>query len=252
MSRTGALTGGRFFGLALLVMAVGAAAQGKKPEFRGAAPYSVLAGATTTVRILGQDLAPTEIRFEDSRISAKILKTGPLMPKNDDEKRRGNTEVEVEITAPGGLPAKYYRFNLLQEGGVSAGGKLLIDVPAPEIQEKEPNDTLRKPMDLPDGPVTVTGKLDNEGVDVFRFKAKAGETWHIEVFARRLNRATKLEPVIRIRDPRLAPIRAAVDQGDDCYIDLKVPVDGPYLIELFDGDNKSGADQAYRLELRRS
>jgi hypothetical protein len=99
--------------------------------------------------------------------------------------------------------------------------------------------------------VTVLGKLDNEGCDVYRFDGKAGETWRIEVFAGRLNRETKLEPILRLRDPRLAPVRAAVDQGQDCYIEHKLAADGAHLIELFDADNRSGGDFNYRLAVRR-
>jgi hypothetical protein len=230
----------------------GALAQGdKKGEVRATTPFWVMAGKTTPVQIWGQDLAGKEIRFENPSLTGKILKTGPAMPKNDDEKRRGNTVVEAEVTVAAGIKPGLHPFKLVGESGQTAAGRLLVDIEAPEMEEKEPNDTLRKPQALPPGSVTVTGKLDNEGVDVFRIDGKAGETWRLEVFARRLNPMTKLEAVLRLRDPRLAPVRAAVDQGQDCAIEIKLPIDGPYLLELFDGDNKSGADQVYRLAVRR-
>ena len=96
--------------------------------------------------------------------------------------------------------------------------------------------------------MNVIGKIDsNDGVDVFQIDGQGGETWRFEVFARRLNPTTKLEPVLRLRDARLTSVRLAVDHGDDCFIECKPTTDGPYFLELFDGDNKSGPDQTYRL-----
>ena len=237
--------------LSLACAAAGAQGEGKKQEFRTTDPPWVTNGQTTLVRIYGEDLAPTEIRFADAGLIGKVLKTEPWTPKKDEDKSRGNTVVEAEITLPAGLSPRPYRFKLVGEGCQPAEGQIFVDVAAPEITETEPNDSLRKPQPLPPGSVTVTGKLDNEGVDVFRIDGKAGETWRFEVFARRLNRSTKLEPVLRLRDPRMAPVRAAVDHGEDCFVEYRLPVDGPYLLELFDGDNKSGADQAYRLAVRK-
>jgi len=239
-------------GVALLTISGGALAQlDKRGEFRASAPLWVMAGQTVTVTLKGQDLAATDIQFDEPGITARVLKSAPLMPKNDEERRQGNTSVEVEVTAAAGVKPGSYKFKLVREGAAAVEGRLLIDVAAPEMPEMEPNDTLRKPQALPAGPVTVTGKLDNEGVDVFRIDGKAGETWRFEVFARRLNAATKLEAVLRLRDPRMASVRAAVDQGQDCAIEYTLPTDGPYLIELFDGDNKAGGDQAYRLTIRK-
>ena len=47
----------------------------------------------------------------------------------------------------------------------------------PEIEEKEPNDSLFHPQPLPAGPVAVLGNLDKDGVDVFQLDGRAGERW---------------------------------------------------------------------------
>jgi len=236
---------------AISVLAVGAAwAQGKQGIFRAANPPWVLAGQTATVKLIGQDLTAKEIRFQDGRIAAKVVKVGPAAAKNDEEKKLGNTAVEAEVTVPADLRPGLYPFQFIPESGPPVDGKLLIDVNAPEVEEKEPNGSLKAPQSLPLGSVTVVGKLDGDGSDVFQVQGKAGETWRFEVFARRLNAATKLEAVLRLRDPRMAPVRTVVDQGQDCAIEYKLPVDGLYLIEVFDGDNKSAADLTYRLAVR--
>jgi hypothetical protein len=218
-----------------------------KREIKSTRPLAVTAGATAKISITGQDLAPQEVRFDDPRITGKIVKTTPLEPKSDADKARGNVTVEAEVTLPAGLPPQLYAFQLIHGGKEEPKGKIYVDTPCPEIEESEPNDTLRKPQALPAGPVAVLGTLDNEGVDVFQLNGKAGETYRIEVLARRMGAA--LDAVLRLRDPRLAPVRAAVDQGEDCAITYTLPMDGPYLIELFDGENRTGAGFIYRLRI---
>src|SRR5215212_3373916 len=112
-----------------------------KPEWRATQPLSATRGKTTVIRITGQDLSPKAIKFDDAGITAKILKTEPLSPKTDEEKARGNTAVEAEVTAPAGLAPGSYTFKLVHEGSDSPTGRIYIDEPLPEISEKEPNDT---------------------------------------------------------------------------------------------------------------
>jgi hypothetical protein len=240
------------FLLLLCALPGGALGQGKKrTEFRAVSPPWVMVGKPAVVLLSGQDLAPNEIRFEQPGLTGKVLKSGPSMPKTDEERKQGNTTVEVEVTPAADLKPGRYRFTLLQEGAEPTPGALVVDVPAPEMSESEPNNELRKPQVLPAGNITVNGKLDNEGVDVFRIEGKAGETWRFELFARRVNPATKLEGVLRLRDPRMAPVRLAVDQGSDCAIEYRLPADGPSVLEVFDGDNKAAGDLVYRLHVRR-
>jgi hypothetical protein len=232
------------------IIAPGASAEDPpktKPEWRTTRPLAVPRGQSSVLRITGQDLKPKEVRFEQAGLTARILKTEPLSAKTDEEKAQGNTVVEVELTAPPTLPPGSYEFKLVHEGADSPTARIFIDEPMPEIEEKEPNDTLRQPQALPPGSVAILGRLDKDGVDVFSFQGKAGESWRFEVIARRAG--ADFEPVLRLRDPRLTPIRAAIDQGEDCFIEVKLPTDGPYLLELFDGDNRSSAAYFYRLRV---
>lgn len=237
-------------GLAAVVLSA-AWAQGKKQEYRVQEPGWVMTGQTARVKLYGQDLTPNAIRFENAGVTGKVLKSEAFSGKSDWQRSWGNRVVEVEVTSAADVKPGLQRFTLTGEGMDPTPGAVLLDIAAPEVKETEPNNDLRKPQVLPDGPVTVMGKLDGDGADVFRFHGKAGETWRIEVFARRLNREVKFEPLLRLRDPRLAPIRAGVDQGNDCAMELKLPIDGPYLVELFDADNRSGGDYNYRLTFRR-
>jgi hypothetical protein len=221
-----------------------------KPEWRATRPLAVPRGKTPIVKITGQDLAPTAIKFDDARVTAKILKCETLSPKTDEEKAGGNRSVEVELTFPDGLPPGIYQFKLIHEGSETPVGQIYIDEPLPEIEEKEPSDDLRKAHVLPAGSVAILGKLDKSGAAVFQVDGKAGETWRFEVVAHRVG--SPLEPILRLRDVRLTPLRVAVDEGEDCAIDFQLPADGPYLIELFDANNQSKADFLYRLRVIRN
>ncbi len=228
---------------------VRAAQQRGKGELRSIAPPWILAGRATVMKLAGQDLAPTEVRFREPRITATLRSRQERKPATDAERQQGNTLLEVEVTPASDVNPGSYPFELIEEGREPQRGRITVDVPAPEVPEKEPNHDLRHPQVLPAGPVTVVGKLDGDGADVFQFAGHARETWRCEVFARRIQ--SKLEPILRLRDARLTRLRAAVDQGDDCAIELRLPADGTYLLELFDADNRSAPDFAYRLILRR-
>jgi hypothetical protein len=221
------------------------AQQPHKPEVRSSEPAWITAGQPAMVRIFTNDLTPTEIRFEEAAITGKVVKT-----ETSTDRKKGATVVEVAVTSGADLKPRRHRFTFTDAEGKSASGSLLVDVPMPEMAETEPNNDLRKPQLLP-GPVTVVGKLDGDGADVFRIDARAGETWRFEVLAKRLKAGNQLEAVLRLRDPRMAPIRAAVDQGADCSIEYRIPADGPYVIELFDGDNRTGGDLQYKLWVRK-
>jgi hypothetical protein len=234
-----------------LVSTVACIADANKAIYRAQIPPWVMAGQTTQVTLIGTDLDGKELRFSDGRLTGKILKVEPSAPKSDEARRWGNKAVDVEVTTPAGLKPGLYPFELFGENGAKTDGRLLIDVAAPEVTEKEPNGSLLQPQVLPEGSVTVNGKLDGDGADVFQIQGKAGETWRFEIFARRLAPATKFEPVLRLRGPRREPLRAAVDHGRDCAIEMKLPEEGRYLIEVFDGNNASGGDFTYRLAVRR-
>ena len=229
-----------------------------KPEFRATMPYWIPSDKTTTIRVLGQDLAPKSIEFLDNRIQAKILKSEA--PKDDAEKAKGNTALDVEVMAPANLPAGSYKFKLVHESPApqkpeekkeeaQPEGRLYIDDVTTEIEEKEPNNSLLAPQTIEAVPVAVKGKIDNEGADVFRIEGKVGEVWQFDILARRAG--ATWEPVMRLRDPRRALVAAAVDQGNDCTLKYQLPADGAYLLEIFDGDNRSNNDYFYRLSVRR-
>lgn len=222
----------------------------RKGELRDVQPPWVSPGKTATIQLFGQDVAGTEIEFTDSAIKGRVLKSAPYTGKTDEEKQRGNTEIDVEVTLPAELKPGAYPFKLTSDSSM-ATGTMSVDVEAPTVKETEPNDSLYKPQVLPTGNVNVEGVLKNEGVDVFQIQGKPGETWRFEVWCQRMKAGAKLDPVIRLRDAHHTPLQLAVSRGRDCAIQYTLPADGAYLIELFDAENRSQDDFNYRLAVRR-
>lgn len=232
--------------------AAGLAAPAPKPRgsFNAVQPPYVEPGKTLTIQFYGRDLSGSEVRFENPAIQARLLRTAAYAGKTDAEKQRGNTVVEVEVTLPADLKPGSYPCRLVGEAG-SVTGSVTVDVPAPEIQEVEPNDSLDKPQVLPPGNLNVLGTLNHEGVDVFQIQGKAGETWRFEIWSQRLTPPATLDPVIRLRDAHRTPLKLAVSHGKDCSIQYTLPADGPYLIELFDAENRADDKFKYRLAIRK-
>lgn len=241
-------------GLLLVVALASAPAlaqrRARKGELRDVQPPWVEPGKTATLQVFGQDISGTTVEFDDKAITGRVTKSGPYAGKTDEEKARGNTEIDLEVTLPADLKPGSYPFKLVSDSGM-APGRMSVDVPAPDVKEVEPNDSLYKPQVLPAGNVNVLGTLNNEGVDVFQIQGKAGETWRFEVWCQRMKPGAKLDPVIRLRDDHHTPLQLAVSRGHDCAIQYTLPAGGPYLIELFDAENRSQGDFTYRLAVRK-
>ncbi len=237
-------------GVALALAALVAQAAPPRADVRAQRPAWAMAGATTAVRWIGQDLQCTQIRSSRSEIMVGSPSVSPFQGTNDQERRWGNTQIEAIVTVAAGTRAGQYDLEFVRAKGEPVSATILVDETAPVIAEVEPNNSLLQPQVLPAGSVTVTGKLDGEGADVFRFSGRAGERWRIEFFSRRLTPPSPAEICMRLRGTLRQPLRLAVDQGRDGAIELLLPDDGNYLVELFDGDNRAQPDYVYRLHLR--
>jgi hypothetical protein len=219
-----------------------------KPEIRRIEPQVLAAGGVRAVAISGQDLKPREITFAQTGIAVRIVAVEPNPGSDEAAKQRGNTIVKAEVTLPTDAPRDLLELTLTNEDGGKVTGKLLVDDERPEIEEVEPNDSLRHPQRLPSVPITVKGRIADDDADVFAFAAHAGETWSFTTQAARLG--STLDPVLRLRDARGIPLAVAVDRDKhDARLVFTVPTDGVYTIEIFDADNRNAPNLSYRLAI---
>src|SRR4051812_44644312 len=87
-------------------------AQEKKPEKKDAPrvtvaiPLGATPGAMTKLTIRGLKIdTATAIRFQDAKVTAKILTKGKANVPDKNPEKVGDTQLEAEITLPAGLPS---------------------------------------------------------------------------------------------------------------------------------------------------
>ncbi|MCB1126036.1 MAG: hypothetical protein KDM81_06045 [Verrucomicrobiae bacterium] len=127
----------------------------------------------------------------------------------------------------------------------------------PERREQEPNDLAENAQEI-ELPVILNGRMERrDDRDCFRFNGRRGQDLVAEVTARRLE--SPLDSGLRIFGPDGAEVAFNDDHEDpgaglethhaDSYVHLKLPADGPYLVQLTDTQHRGGSAFAYRLRL---
>lgn len=111
------------------------------------------------------------------------------------------------------------------------------------------NDSIEAAQSLPPSAITVTGTLRGPERDFYRIQGKAGERRVIELESRRIGSA--IDPVLRVFDQagrQLAKSEDAPMLGLDARVDLKLPKDGYYYIEVHDARFSTQGANFYRLK----
>jgi hypothetical protein len=117
------------------------------------------------------------------------------------------------------------------------------------VLEAEPNNTLAEANPGDAGPLAFNGIIQADGdEDCFKFAAKAGQVYDINVYARRLR--SPLDSVLDIYGPAGNHLAGADDSvGPDSYIRFQVPADGDYTLKVVDQLRRGAADFVYRIEV---
>lgn len=157
-----------------------------------------------------------------------------------------------ELTQKIKLPAASAdRFALHAEdaGGISPTGIPIRINDLTNVPEVEPNDGPPQATKaaIPCAFNGIIGQPKDH--DHFRFAAKAGQTFDITCFARRLG--SQLDPVIWILNPAGAMLVANDDVpgSADCYLRFTAPADGEYVLGVRDHLYKGGPTYTYRIEV---
>jgi len=137
-----------------------------------------------------------------------------------------------------------------QNGSSAPSPNWLRVSPFPNVLEAEPNNTAAEatPTDRP-LPLAFNGIVSGKGdVDFFKFTAKKGDEFDINVFARRLR--SPLDSVLEIYDEKGARLLQNDDSGGpDSYLRWKVPADGSFTLAIKDQLKRGGPTFIYRVEL---
>lgn len=221
-------------------------AQGK-PEVKATSPLGIPAGKTVRFVVYGENLAPKEV----SVAAPLVVKLIAAKATEGEAKAKGNRQVEVEVVVPADCLRANFELTLTQPDNQKATAQVaVVESVEKEVEVKKPNNTFPQAMLLSGSSVAVTGNLDNDMPALFRFEAKAGETWEIAVLAGR--GGSTLDALLRVRDGRrLARGMSAGHPKKDRRITFRVPADGGYFVEVGDSQGRGGKEFAYRLSLLR-
>jgi hypothetical protein len=142
-------------------------------------------------------------------------------------------------------------FEVYTEDAQLAPQPTLVRVSAfPNVLEEEPNqDIVKAPATALSPPFALNGVLSEKGdVDAFKFTAKKGQEFDLNVYARKLR--SPVDTVIAVHDAKGARLGLNDDGGHpDSYLRWKAPADGEFVVTVQDQLQRGGPDYAYRVEV---
>jgi len=216
-------------------------------------PLGIIPGITNKLKIRGLNLTNvTEVRFLGSNdpVDFKITSSGKAeVPKEQDAKKWGDTQLEVELKLPETTPGGTNLFTVVSPDGESEPHVLVITPAASLIMEKEPNGSFRQAQPIELGK-TVQGVIgEAKDVDVFRIDGRAGMQIVAEVIGSRYG--SLLDSVLTLYDDHAHVIASAddTDTGTDSMLRVTLPADGPYFLSLIDANDRGGAAYVYLLSV---
>jgi hypothetical protein len=199
-----------------------------------------------TLRGLKLDTA-TEVRFPDSKATAKLLKKGKAgVPNMQKPEQVGDTEAQLEITLPADVADGSVPLVVVTPSGAGEPYRLLV---GRALVEKEPNNGYAQSQSLT-LPAVVDGAVPSpQDVDVYRIEGKAGQKVLAEVLASR--HGSPLDALLSLSDARGTLLAANDDaESTDPHIEFTLPRDGVYFLSILDAHDQGGPAHVYRLAVR--
>ena len=205
------------------------------PQIRSFEPFAVTPGVKTVLTFSGPDL--------DS--------VSNLWTSFDAETERlANTnsgQVSFAVRCP--VEARgIHALQLIGIEGASTFQLIMVDHLQPTAHKSE-HRTFESALKI--APLTaVDCSLESEEIDYYRFVAKAGQNFSIEVIAHRIG--SQMDPVVKILDASKRELAYCDDEGGvwkDARFRFTAPVDGDYTIAVHDTAYGGGANFDYRVRV---
>ncbi|MBI1322236.1 hypothetical protein GC170_03480 [bacterium] len=204
-------------------------AQPPKPRIDWIFPAGVQSGTSVGVEISGADL---------DGLSRLIVSDERLKPVKA-------ADGKWSIAADAGTPSGVYEIRGVAAWGITNPVPFVVG-PLVEIAEIEPNDAQAQAFFVPQ---TINGRIQAPtDVDRFRFPGKKGQRVAISVKAESID--SPLDSTVRIFGPRGNVVAEALDSVDyDASLELILPEDGEYRVDLFDAIYGGSPAHRYRLSI---
>jgi len=156
--------------------------------------------------------------------------------------------VEKDIALPTAAVAD---FKIYPEdaGGLAPSGHAFRLSDQDNAYEAEPNSNFDNATVVA-FPAAINGIIETPGdEDFYKFSAKKGQVWDIEVFSRRVR--SGLDPVLNLwKGDRGYLVGNDDSRGPDSYLRFTVPEDGDYFLRINDHLGQGQADFVYRVEFQ--
>ena len=224
--------------LALALLAASALTAGAvAPSLRSTSPSGVQRGTEAELKFDGARLGDAEeiLLYEPG---VKVLEL----------KEVKDSYVLARVKLDADCPLGEHKVRVRTKTGISDFRTFIVG-PFPQVEEKEPNNTLEKAQKIPLNS-TVLGTVSNEDVDYYAVELKKGEPLAVEVEGMRLGR-TMFDPYVAILD-RSGKVLAKADDTalfiQDTYATIIAPADGEYLIEVRE-TSYGGAGNPYSVHI---
>jgi hypothetical protein len=156
-------------------------------------------------------------------------------------------EFTQQLTIPANAPADY-GIEAKDQYGVAPSPVPFRVSDLTNFIEAEPNNEV-KTATAGQAPGAFNGVISQEkDIDFFKFTAKAGQTFDVHCYARRIR--SPLDSVIVIYRSNGAGVTSNDDSaGPDSYVRFTAPADDEYRISVQDHLGKGGKDYLYRIEV---
>ncbi len=215
--------------LIVLLAATAARADLPSPRLDRVFPLGGAAGSTVEVEIAGADLDDaTALRFDRAGLTATPVK-----------------DRTFRVTIAPDVPPGTYDVRAVGRYGVSSPRLFEVSRGLAEVLKKKGNHDPATAQPVAVNTV-VTGTVDANREDVYRFPARAGQRVVVECRAQVLDSA--LDGTLTLADAAGKPLASNGDYfGRDPLVDFVAPKDGDYLVSLADLSFRGG--HPYRLAI---
>ena len=245
--------------LALVVFLASSAWLFAQPKITSLSPDWIQRGATLDVKFVGDGLnSVTGFVFSgEAGLSATVVAEAASRPAITVESSSKSIGVAVvgekdrskfiraRITAAADAPLGVREVRALGPNGISVPLNITVGA-VPEIAEVEPNNTIEQAQAIA-VPSAVAGVIQSSTeIDSFKFAAKKGDQFVLEVMAQRTG--SPLDSSLAILDTKGRELARDEDsRGFDSLVEFTAPEDGDYIAQLRDFQYRGGGDYKYRL-----
>ncbi len=217
-------------------------AQLPTPQLFALSPAGGRQGSAVEVKLAaGADLDGVDrLLFSHPGITAQPKLADPLVPGRQGEPIPNLFVVSVAADVPPGI----YDARAAGPLGISNPRAFMVGH-LPEVLEEPNNNSLEKPMRVTLESV-VNGQANGGAADFFKFTARQGQRVILDVWAERID--SHMDATLLVYDPAGREIARSRDFcGRDPLVDLPIPVDGDYVVMVYDFLYQAGSEYPYRL-----